>query len=244
MAYRHDRDLEFLGNCISGDLEIIVEILTKDKDGSTRFTEELTEDPRYKAHYPNHQKYWNLIAAELQCFGANSVATILRGGEGVPYKEILTDVCDKLDVNYNSNASVDVIEMNLLMKILTDSMENMTPEQFREMVKDLDLKTTDFSKQAVIAALQAGVRFSGFAAYQVALLVANAVAKAVVGRGLNLAVNAGLTRMMGLVAGPIGWALTAIWTLLDISGPAYRVTMPCVVQIAFLRAKLKYQPNN
>jgi 4-hydroxythreonine-4-phosphate dehydrogenase len=31
-------------------------------------------------------------------------------------------------------------------------------------------------------------------------------------------------------------------TALDIAGPAYRITMPCVVQVAFLRAKLKYQP--
>ena len=103
------------------------------------------------------------------------------------------------------------------------------------------LKTTDFSKQAVIVALQSSIRFSGFAAYQVALIVANAVARTVAGRGLALAVNAGLTRAMGIFAGPIGWVLTALWTAFDIAGPAYRVTLPCVVQVAFLRAKMKYQ---
>lgn len=241
MAYRSDKDLEFLKDCTSEDLGVLVAILTTGKDGDTRLTEELTVNPRYKAHNPDHRQYWDLIAGELQCFGGNSIATIFRGGEGVLYKEVLTDACNKMKVNYNADASVDVIEMNLLMKILTDSMENMTPEQLQEIVKDLDLKTTDFSKQAVIAALQAGVRFSGFAAYQVALIVANAVARAVVGRGLSLAANAGLTRLMGVVAGPIGWVLTALWTVFDISGPAFRVTMPCVVQVAFLRAKMKYQ---
>ena len=241
MAYRKDKDLAFLKDCTNDDLEILVAILTKDKDGDTRWTEELTANERYKSQNPDHRQYWDLIAAELQCFGANSLATMLRGGEGVLYKEVLTEACNKIKVNYNSDASVEVIEMNLLMKILTDSMENMTPEQLKEIVKDLELKTTDFSKQAVIAALQAGVRFSGFAAYQVSLIVANAVAKAVVGRGLSLAANVGLTRIIGVVAGPIGWVLTALWTVFDISGPAFRVTMPCIVQVAFLRAKMKYQ---
>jgi len=242
MAYRKDNDLEFLQSCTSKDLEILVDILTKDKEGAERFTEELTMNEKFRKHSPDHRQYWDLISAEIQCFGANTFVTMLRGGEGVLYKEVLTDACDKMNVNYNSDAAVDVIEMNLLMKILTDSMENMSPEDLQAIVKDLDLKTTDFSKQAVIAALQAGVRFSGFAAYQIALIVANAVAKAVVGRGLAFAANTGLTRMIGVFAGPIGWALTALWTALDIAGPAYRITMPCVVQVAFLRAKLKYQP--
>jgi uncharacterized protein YaaW (UPF0174 family) len=241
MAYRNDKDLQFMNNCTSEDLGILVAILTADKDGDVRLTEELTTNDRYKEFSPDHHKYWDLIAAELQCFGANSFMTMFRGGEGVLYKEVLTDACDKMKVNYNSNASVEAIEMNLLMKVLTDSMENMTPDQLRDISEELNLKTTDFSKQAVIAALQTGVRFSGFAAYQVALIIANSVAKAVVGRGLTFAANAGLTRSLSILAGPVGWALTALWTIFDISGPAFRVTLPCVIQVAFLRQKMKYQ---
>ena len=241
MAYRNDKDLQFMNNCTSEDLGILVAILTADKDGDARLTEELTTNDRYKEFSPDHHKYWDLIAAELQCFGANSFMTMFRGGEGVLYKEVLTDACDKMKVNYNSNASVEAIEMNLLMKVLTDSMENMTPDQLRDISEELNLKTTDFSKQAVIAALQTGVRFSGFAAYQVALIIANSVAKAVVGRGLTFAANAGLTRSLSILAGPVGWALTALWTIFDISGPAFRVTLPCVIQVAFLRQKMKYQ---
>lgn len=240
MAYRNDNDLRFLKNVSSSDLDILVEVLIKDKDGSARFTEELTMHDRYKSHYPNHNQYWNLIAAEIQCFGANSFATILRGGEGVVYKEVLTDACDKMKVNYNKTASVETIEMNLLMKILTDSMENMEPEELKKIVEDLGLNTTNYTAQAVTAALQGAIKFSGFAAYQVALIVANAVAKALLGHGLKLATNAALTRSMAIFAGPIGWALTGLWALMDIAGPAYRVTIPVVIQVAFLRAKLKY----
>ncbi|MCM7155456.1 hypothetical protein M8O35_16530 [Enterobacter roggenkampii] len=53
-------------------------------------------------------------------------------------------------------------------------------------------------------AIQAGIKTSGFAAYQMALVVTNGVAKALLGRGLTVAGNAMLTRTMGAFAGPVG----------------------------------------
>ena len=72
-------------------------------------------------------------------------------------------------------------------------------------------------------------------AYKVALIVANAIAKAILGRGLSLAANVGITRAIGIFAGPIGLILMGFWTAIDIAGPAYRVTIPAIIQIAFLR---------
>ena len=79
MAYRYDSDLQFLGSIKSEDLNDLVYCLTHDKDGNTRFTEELTTSTEYKAYHPDHHQYWELIAAEIQCFGANTFATIFRG---------------------------------------------------------------------------------------------------------------------------------------------------------------------
>lgn len=240
MTYRTDPDIEFLQNCKSEDLQVLLDILIKDSDGSLRVTEELTSNEFFKKHQPNHRKYWDLIAGELQCFGANSFATMFRGGKGVLYRELLSEVCDKMKVNYNKKSNIELIERNLLMKIMTDSIESMSPEQLKEIVGDLDLNTVDFSKQGVIGALQAAIFMGGFQSYRIALIAANAVAKAVLGSGLKIATNATLTRSISYFAGPIGWALTAGWVVFDISGPATRVTIPAVVQVAFLRAKLKY----
>ena len=142
MAYRYDNDLEFLGQMKSEELGDLVYCLTHDRDGSVRFTEELTTNELYKEHYPNHVKYWKLIAAEIQCFGANTFATLLRGGEGVEYKEVLIDVCDKMDVNYNKDSSVEKIEGNLLMKILRDALEKMSPEELKELAEATGVKNT------------------------------------------------------------------------------------------------------
>ena len=242
MAYRYDSDLEFLGELKSDDLNDLVYCLTHDKDGETRFTEELTQHAKYKRHYPDHSLYWEEIAAEIQCFGANTFATILRGGKGVEYKEVLIDVCDKMKVNYNKSSSVEKIEQNLLMKILEDAIEKMTPNELKELAQSTGVQNTSgITKQTMVGVFQAVFRAGGFKSYQLTVIVVNAVAKALVGRGLSFAGNAALTRTMAILAGPIGWAITGLWTAVDIAGAAYRVTIPAVIQVSVLRQKYNYE---
>ena len=237
MAYRNDPDLEFLGNVSSADLDALVRILTEDKDGSTRMTEMLTVKDVYKANYPDHHAYWQDIAEEIQLFGANTFASWGRGGQGVLYREVLTDVCDKEKVNYNKRSSVSTIEDNLCMKVLTDSMEKMSREELEEFCRELDLKPERYTPEAVTIALQTLIRLGKFRSYQIAVIVANSVAKALIGRGLPFVANHMLTRMMGIFAGPIGLLLSAGWSMVDIASPAYRVTRPAVIMVAGLRRR-------
>jgi uncharacterized protein YaaW (UPF0174 family) len=164
---------------------------------------------------------------------------VFRGGQGVLYREILMDVCDKLKVNYNSKSSTPTIEWNLLMKVLLDSLERTSPDDLRRIIQEMDIPTTDFTAEAMFAAIQAAIKAGKFQGFKIAVIVANAVLKAAIGRGLPLAVNAALTRIMGIIAGPIGWVITGIWTAVDIAGPAYRVTIPAVIYVAYLRIKPK-----
>lgn len=241
MAYRYDEDLEFLRSMQSADLDTLVEILIG-KEGSGNFTEELTMNPLYKKFYPDHIKYIEEIMGEIQCFGGNTFATILRGGKGVLYKEILCDVCDNLRVNYNKNSSVERIEGELFSKILEKAIEKMDSKELEQIVKEINKSTNissalGFGKQAALVAMQGAIKAGGFASYQLALIVANAVAKQVIGRGLTFAANAGLTRALSAFAGPIGWAITGLWTGIDLAGPAYRITIPAVIEVAYLRLR-------
>ena len=53
--------------------------------------------------------------------------------------------------------------------------------------------------------------------------------------------NATLTKTMSILIGPIGLILTALWTMVDIAGPAYRVIIPVCIQVAYMRSKSKYK---
>ncbi|OOR99600.1 hypothetical protein B0187_04620 [Haemophilus paracuniculus] len=241
MAYRPDPDLHFLSQCSDEDLNDLVYCLTHDKDGSARLTEELTMSDAYKRYSPAHSMYWQEIAAEVQCFGANTFATILRGGKGVLYKEVLCDVCDKMKVNYNKNSNVERIETALLSKILEDALEKMSPDEIRELATSLGLKNTqNITAQLLLGSFTTIFKMGGFKSYQLTLMVVNAIAQVLFKRDLSLAGNATLTRSVSILTGPIGWAITGIWTAVDIAGAAYRVTIPAVIQIAALRQKVLY----
>lgn len=234
MSYKLDRELEFLQYMDDKSLDSLVETLIKDKDGELRLTESITSNDLYKKFAPQHSKYWELIAEELQSFGGNTFANVFRGG-GIQYREILCEVCDKMKVNYNKNSTVINIEQNLFMKILEDSMKNMSAEELKSIVEDLNLKTQTYTSQAVMAAIQVSIKKSGFFAYKMSAIIVNAVLKALFGRGLSFAGTGIMMRTISTFAGPIGWAITAVWTAFDVAGPAFRVTIPAVIQVAFLR---------
>lgn len=242
MAYLDDKGLNFLGTLSSEELNDLVHILTYDKDGEKRTTEFLTLSERYKQHYPNHKMYWQEIGEELQLFGGNTFANMFRG-TGVAYKEILCDVCDKLKVSYNKYATIEMIEDCLLQKILYDILAKMTLEQIKDLGVELGVDNLgNLHGPALSSIFQAIFQAGGFASYKLTLIIANMVARAITGKGLSFAANRTLVKSMSILTGPIGWTITGIWTAIDIASPAYRVTIPAVIQVAYLR-KLSQNRN-
>ena len=239
MAYLEDENLEFLQYCSTEDLQILVDYLTKDKDGQLRVSEELTTKESYKKYYPHSLPImWKEIAEELQHYGGNTFANTFRGS-GVPYREILTDVAKKQKVNFNSDNSVELIEQYILQSIMQKAIEKMSEEELKNFLTEMNAGKMIGTKQAMTAGALTALRLGGFGTYKMAVVVANAVAKSLLGRGLTFAGNATLTRTLGVALGPIGWIITVLWTAIDIASPAYRVTIPCVIQVAYMRLKFQ-----
>ena len=241
MAYTHDSDLTFLENCENQDLEVLQHYLIFDTDGKERYTQELTKKPLYRKYHPNHQKYWKNIVEELQLYGANSVMNILRGGKGVSYREILCDVCERLKVDHAQDESIDFIEANLLVKILTDSIDQMTPEELEQLVAQLNLDPANMSKEAIIETLKtSGIVLGSSAGVTLAGIVAAAIASSLIGSSIIstfLTALAGFgATTLGVLLGPVGLIVASGYA---VGGPAYRVTIPSVIQVAYMRAKMK-----
>lgn len=229
------KDLEFLYRASNDDLRLLCDIVVKDKDGNQRLTEELSETEEYKKNYPSHIKgMLPELVNEFRLFGGNTFANLFRG-EGPEYSEILRDVAKRNEVKFNKFATDERVEQDLLQKLFYDSLTGASDEDLKKMMKELGLPVTNFARQAAIAALMTAWKAGGFQSYILLVSVVNAVMKFLVGRGLSLAANAALARMASIMMGPIGWVLTALWTLVDIAGPAFRVTVPSVIQIAYIR---------
>ncbi len=237
-----DKSLGFLYNASNDDLKVLTDIITLDKRGNTRVTETLTITDSYKSNYPhNIRAFLPDLIDELERFGGNTFANIIRG-EGVPYSRILRKVAKRLKVKFDSNEPDGAIERALLEKLLADTLENASDEELKELVKEVGdasgnvfQNAKGFSRQATITALMAAFRHGAFGSYQLTLAIVNNMVRFVLGRGLTLAANATLTRVASIFVGPAGWIAMGLWTIVDIAGPAYRVMIPAVVQIAYIR---------
>ncbi len=192
MAYKYDRDLEFLKQLESSDLLDLFDVLVYDEDGTLRMNEDLTSSIEYERYGHDYAKYPERIAEELQCYGGNSFANFFRD-EGVLYKEILCDACDHLKVNYNEESATSLIEQNMLSKLLKDSLENMSGREIKELCDELGITNIDKvigeNKQVLIASTLTLFQTGGSHSYALAVSVADAMVRQTLGHGLSSVVG-------------------------------------------------------
>ncbi len=230
-----DRDLNpILEKASDEDLEPLVEYLKK------KFSENLTIHDTYKLHEPAHSEYADLIAKEIRDMGGNSFANSFRRGKGPDYHEIVCDVASKIKAPYNKERDIEGIENAILETALTITLDEMPDEGKLEIMDaiggkgGLSINKGRIATSAFIAIFRSG----GFYSYQLTLITANQIARSVLGRGLMFATNTALVKTASVLTGPIGLAITGLWTAVDLAGPAYKVTIPCVIHVAMLRKKL------
>lgn len=220
------------------DLKTLCDIITLRKDGTPRISDSLTKTEDYRRNYPHHMK--SLIPGmvkELGLYGSNTFVSFFKG-KGADYSTILRKVARRLKVSFRDTQSDEVIEGYMLQKLFDDMSERLSDEELRTMAREFGVKPLRYSRQAMVAALQMSIRRGGIYGLAWSMNVANAVARQAIGRGVAaFASGSVLSRSLSVLAGPIGWALTAAWTAYDIAGPAYRVIVPAVIQIAYLRRK-------
>jgi uncharacterized protein YaaW (UPF0174 family) len=235
-----DDDLiPLIRKCNNDDLDPLVSYLTR----RGWISSQLDITDTFKKHNPNHKMYADEIAAEIQKFGGNTIINMVRGGKGVSYKKMVCNVGKRLKVNCNKERETEFIEQQIILKVLETAWEKMSDDEKMEFMEGLgdEYKTIPIPKHFPMPAVQTLIQLGGFYPFKLAVIVANAIAKALLGRGLSLVANAALTRWIAVFAGPIGWTLTGIWTILDFARPAYRVTIPCVLHIAMLRQKYFFE---
>jgi uncharacterized protein YaaW (UPF0174 family) len=177
---------------------------------------------------------------ELSYLGSHGTAYLLRGRVGVDYPEIVRDVCTKVGVKsvakQDSQEAVEQNELELLKHLFEDMWDAMSVTERERLLESFgapDILTGAGAGVLVAGQLAAG--FGGFGTYQLAVIVANTIARALVGRGLTFGANAALTQALGVIVGPIGWVASGAWIAIELTSPAFRKTLPAVVQVATFR---------
>lgn len=212
---------------------------------SKPYSEMLTITGAYRCHYPDHAQYADEIASEIRCFGGNTFANLARGGHGPSYREVVRDVAAALNVRCHKARPVKDMEEAILIAVCERAFESMTPEERIALLSEFGRPNLSALKGGSVMALQAILRAGGFASYQLMLIVANALVKAAIGRGLPVVVNWLAAKGLSIAIGPIGWAASVLATLNQLAGPSHKVIIPSVIHIAGLRLQqeLRECPN-
>jgi uncharacterized protein YaaW (UPF0174 family) len=229
-----DDDLILLLNrATSTELEPLVEFLTKP------WSSELKRSAIYRHHRPNHDEYVLEIAAEIQKFGANSWRNVTRGGRGISYSRIAREVASRVGAKIEKTDDIQQVETKITCNVLAEATKKMTPAERRDFILAMDIgKGVDGTIPITVEVMQGVVRSSGFAPYKLLVCIANALSKELLNRGLPFVVNAFLTEALGIFASPICSALVLAWAAYRWAGPRYKVVVPCVLYVAFLRVHI------
>lgn len=238
ITYRPDDDLAFLQYCSEEDIRQLAEFIIYDKDGEERIVSEIKADPTFKSLNGNTHQWrqsWQLVAGELQHFGGDTLVNLFRG-KGISYHEILTDVCDKLKVKYDNKSCAYDIENNLIERLVEMSWEKMSEVERQETLRTVDVNT--FAGPASQLIIQM-IRSKGLGSLTWASWLADSARStfapfALGNIGGAAAVGFVAQRGASAVAGPLA---LVVLTVPMITGAAYRVTVPAVIQIAYMRRK-------
>lgn len=225
--YLNDSDLDFLQHCSEEQLANFARLLTHNEKGKTRLSSVLMRNELFKSmegHPERHRRNWQLIAGELQQFVGDSIANKLRG-HGKLYRAILLDVSKRLKLKADKEMSTFEIEQQLLEQFLRNTWKKMDEEHKQEFLHAVDARVNELEELLPLLMkdklLAKGV--SHLLSSQLTRILRTHAAMSVLGHGL--------LRGAGL-GGPVGAALNGVKA---VSGSAYRVTIPAVLQIACLR---------
>ncbi len=227
VTYLHDEDLDFLQHCSEEQLADFARLLTHNEKGKARLSSVLSHNELFKAmegHPEQHRRNWQLIAGEFQHYGGDSIANKLRG-HGKQYRAILLDVAKRLKLKADKSMSTFEIEQQLLEHFLRHTWQKMDAAHKQEFLQAVDAKVSKLEELLPLLmkdrSLAKGV--SHLLSTQLTRILRTHAAMSILGHGL--------LRGAGL-GGPVGAALNGVKA---ISGSAYRVTIPAVLQIACLR---------
>lgn len=230
-----DKDLRFLSSCENEDLRVLCDILTHDRLGNIRVTEQLTSTDEYNRNYPEDMLFLvPQISNELLKYGSNTLATFWHN-EPDSYETVLRRVCKQMDVRTMEKDSVAKMEHNLLTTLCQDTLDKMSERELRLLANENGIPDKTLTRQALTAALLMAVRTSRAVLTRIAARVIQYIVELITIRGVATAGIETATRAVSSALGPIGWIALGAWTVYDITSPAYRVCIPAVLQVAYMR---------
>lgn len=199
---------------------------------------------RHGVAYAASEARVQALVQEIELDGGNTIANLTRR-RGVSYERVVRDVCKQLKCKVLPEIKDNVPEMErqLVYHVIANYLQN-APEVDRNVLlaalRERGVNWRPSVQGAVTAAMwasllqQAGARVAAQAVRQVVLRTSGwFAARAAAGTVLEV---------MALAIPAVNVAMTA-WLVVNVADPAYRKTVPTVLDIALLRMEFGADVN-
>lgn len=257
LKFREDTDLSVLALSGHKDLEKLARVLTHDtSDGEKRHAQELLGDPSYKEAIQKGdlRLAWKSIAAELQAYGGdsviNAVRSLTKGYTGVTYREIVADICERLKLQFKPSDDIKGLEDQLLVGLILSQKDKFHAEDLAKIMEEVargvgldaslqqDLKYDELIKRITTDAK------TSYLASLVAPAIASAAFPFLTGLTLPIVLEVVASRLGGLVFPMVGTVAAVASTMTLVTSPAFRVTLPAVLEVIRIRRVVLLSPMN
>jgi len=242
----HPSDLEtVLSVADVEDLCVLVDYITDEGKGRLALDGDINKKlcacRKHKIFIPADRA---LIAQEILLFGGNTISNLYRSffsdKTTISYAELVQDVAQKISASFVENEPVQDIEQAILMRIFMLAFEKMPEDKRKRVLDELGIDRIgalrSIGDRTVVGAAASAA--APMTSLHIATMVASAVSTQTIGRAVFGGTLFGGARGATAAVGISNIAvLGGLWTLADLSNPAYRVTLPCVVQVAYMRQK-------
>jgi uncharacterized protein YaaW (UPF0174 family) len=166
--------------------------------------------------------------------GGNTFANLWRE-HGVRYGEIVTDVAKRVGADLTGCWDIGEREWRIVERVIEQAEEKMNAEEREEFYQELRKQSGVHSRASLKDLLR------NQAVYQAVrlIIIRVIVRQMLVKLGIQSAAKLAGGRLVTILAGPIGAVVGGIWTVIDLAGPAWSVTVPGVLVVAMIRARLE-----
>ena len=239
-----DKDLlKVLSVATNDELDTLVKYITEKGFVSSQ----LDKTEKYEKYHPDHRMYYKEIAAEIQKFGGSSIANLFRGGKGVPYKEIVCDVADRLEIKYEKSDSIDKIETLIILATLEKIWNGIDEESKKRMMEKISDRFKDkplpanFPSDIIEEIIEQKDKEGLCVGLSVGFLASNYMSNQLIGENLASSKSSTVKKILVVGVPLLINPLLGIGSLTGVlAGPAYRVTVPTVIHVAYIRKAAYY----
>jgi uncharacterized protein YaaW (UPF0174 family) len=211
------------------ELALLIEFLGRPPSGLLWF------DPRARAPSATHAERVEAIVAEVLRYGSHTVGGRL-GAAKRAYLQLVCDVLQELKLPEIPAQGIQALELRVVRYVLDSEFDRLPPDRQEVLLEHFfaggffvdGLRGYDALHPLMT---QVGPEQRQLSAGKIGRTVRRAGGRELTRRARSMAMKAALKVVIRGFAAPVQWAMTA-W---DWLGPAYRVTVPVICYLAFLR---------